>query len=55
MGALVLKRSQLAVVCETAVSNFFGLENAKVEVYRRLKGVAGEVVEPCNIYSDGIG
>lgn len=28
-----------------AVSNFPGLENVDVEVYTRLKGVAGEVVD----------
>lgn len=35
-----------------AISNFPGLENVDVEVYTRLKGVAGEVVDVSNIYSD---
>lgn len=52
----------LAFVCKTAVpflflflGFFFGLRNADVEIYRRLNGVAGDVVELTNIYSDGIG
>lgn len=50
----------LAFVCKTAVPFlilvfFFGLRNADVEIYRRLNGVAGDVVELTNIYSDGIG
>lgn len=48
----------LAFVCTNAVSFFLFfvcLGNADVEVYRRLNGVTGEVVEPFNIYSDDIG
>lgn len=52
----------LAFVCKTAVpfffcfwGFFFGLRNADVEVYRRLNGVAGDVVELTYIYSDGVG
>lgn len=37
------------------ISIFSCLENVDVEVYRRLKGVAGEVVELSNIYSNVIG
>lgn len=45
----------VALEWNNAVSNFSGLENVYVEVYTRLKGVAGEVVDVSNIYSDVIG
>lgn len=48
----------LAFVCSVFflfLGFFFGLRNADVEVYRRLNGVAGDVVELTNIYSDGVG
>lgn len=38
-----------------AVLDFSGFEIVDLEVYTRLKGVAGEVVDVSNIYSDVIG
>lgn len=35
----------VAFECNNAVSNFSCLENVDIEVYTRLKGVAGEVVD----------
>lgn len=66
IGSLVLKRwivtdclhsyvKLLFRFCFCFWGFFFGLRNADVEIYRRLNGVAGDVVELTNIYSDGIG
>lgn len=60
-GSLVWKRSIVTVCLLSYIQMLFRffvfvcLGNAVVEVYRRLNGVTGEVVEPFNIYSDDIG
>lgn len=61
IGSFVLKRLIVTVCLHSYVKLLFRfcfcfyLGNADVEVYRRLNGVAGDVVELTNIYSDGIG